>query len=65
VESRVEVRYARSGDLSIAYTVHGAGPLDIVYVPGFISNLDLMWDLPFYRYIVERLSAFGRVITFD
>jgi class 3 adenylate cyclase len=65
VETRADVRYARSGDLSIAYTVHGDGPLDIVYVPGFISNLDLMWDLPFYRYIVERLSAFGRVITFD
>jgi class 3 adenylate cyclase/pimeloyl-ACP methyl ester carboxylesterase len=60
-----EVRYAPSGDLSIAYLVHGEGPMDIVYVPGFISNLDLIWDLPFYRHIIERLASFGRVITFD
>jgi class 3 adenylate cyclase/pimeloyl-ACP methyl ester carboxylesterase len=63
--SSPEVRYAPSGDLSIAYLVHGDGPMDIVYVPGFISNLDLIWDLPFYRHIIERLGSFGRVITFD
>jgi class 3 adenylate cyclase/pimeloyl-ACP methyl ester carboxylesterase len=65
VEGRDDVRYARSGELSIAYAVHGSGPIDIVYVPGFISNLDLMWELPFYRHILERFAAFGRVITFD
>jgi class 3 adenylate cyclase/pimeloyl-ACP methyl ester carboxylesterase len=63
--SSPEVRYAPSGDLSIAYLVHGDGPMDIVYVPGFISNLDLIWELPFYRHIIERLGSFGRVITFD
>jgi class 3 adenylate cyclase len=65
VEARANVQYARSGDLSIGYTVHGRGPFDIVYVPGFISNLDLMSEVPFFRHILERLSAFGRVITFD
>jgi class 3 adenylate cyclase/pimeloyl-ACP methyl ester carboxylesterase len=65
VQARPEVRYAQSGDLSIAYIAYGDGPLDIVYVPGFISNLDLVWDLPFYRHILERFATFGRVITFD
>jgi class 3 adenylate cyclase/pimeloyl-ACP methyl ester carboxylesterase len=65
VDPRPEVRYAQSGELSIAYMTHGDGPLDIVYVPGFISNLDLMWELPFYRHMIERLGGFGRVITFD
>jgi class 3 adenylate cyclase/pimeloyl-ACP methyl ester carboxylesterase len=65
VEARPEVRYTQSGDLSIAYFVHGDGPIDIVYVPGFISNADLIWEVPFYRHMIERLAAFGRVITFD
>jgi class 3 adenylate cyclase len=60
-----EVRYARSGDLSIAWFEHGKGPLDIVYVPGFISNADLVWEMPVYRYAIERMATFGRVITFD
>src|SRR5262249_25550155 len=60
-----EVRYARSGDLSIAWFEHGEGPLDIVYVPGFISNADLVWEMPVYRYAIERMATFGRVITFD
>ncbi|MGZ4713833.1 MAG: alpha/beta fold hydrolase [Acidimicrobiia bacterium] len=60
-----EVRYARSGELSIAWFEHGEGPLDIVYVPGFISNADLVWEMPVYRYAIERMATFGRVITFD
>jgi class 3 adenylate cyclase len=59
------VRYARSGDLSIAWFEYGHGPLDIVYVPGFISNADLVWEMPVYRYAIERMATFGRVITFD
>jgi class 3 adenylate cyclase len=65
MDPRPVVQYAQSGELSIAYMTHGEGPLDLVYVPGFISNLDLMWELPFYRHMIERLAAFGRVITFD
>jgi hypothetical protein len=41
-----ETRYAKSGDLSIAYQVTGAGALDLVYVSGFVSNLDVGWAIP-------------------
>ncbi len=41
-----ETRYARSGGLRIAYQVVGSGPLDLVFVPGFVSNIDLFWELP-------------------
>lgn len=41
-----ETRYAKSGDLNIAYQVTGGGPLDLVFVPGFVSNLDLVWEKP-------------------
>ena len=60
-----ETRYAKSGDLSIAYQVTGSGPLDLVFVPGFISNLDLVWDHPGYTHFFTRLTAFARVILFD
>jgi hypothetical protein len=39
-----EIRYARSGDISIAYQVVGDGPIDLVLVPGFVSNLELAWE---------------------
>jgi hypothetical protein len=42
-----ETRYAKSGDVHIAYQVSGDGPLDVVVVPGFISNVELAWDMPF------------------
>lgn len=62
-----EVRYAKSGGVDIAYqTFEGAGPdRDIVFVPGFISHLDLMWELPHHSSLLETLSAHGRVTVFD
>lgn len=61
-----EVRYARSPDgIDIAYQVRGDGPVDIVYVPGFVSHLDLVGDIPPFGAIVDRLSEVGRVVTFD
>jgi class 3 adenylate cyclase/pimeloyl-ACP methyl ester carboxylesterase len=60
-----ETRYAQSGELSIAYTVFGEGPIDIVFVPGFISHQELAWESPLFLGIYERLSEIGRVITFD
>jgi class 3 adenylate cyclase/pimeloyl-ACP methyl ester carboxylesterase len=60
-----EVRYARSGDIDIAYTVLGEGPPDLVYVPGFVSHLDLCWDIPPFAGIMRALSQMGRLITFD
>jgi class 3 adenylate cyclase len=60
-----ETQYAQSGDLSIAYSVIGDGPLDVVFVPGFISHQELAWETPLFLGIYERLSKIGRVITFD
>jgi pimeloyl-ACP methyl ester carboxylesterase len=57
------VRYAPSGDLSIAYTQYGTGP-DVVIVPGFVTHLDLFWDLPISKGIAER-GEYARVLTFD
>ncbi|AZV18214.1 alpha/beta fold hydrolase [Mesorhizobium sp. M7A.F.Ce.TU.012.03.2.1] len=61
----IETRYARSGDMRIAYQVVGQGSLDLVFVPGFISNLDLHWEDEGYTRLLKRLSAFSRLILFD
>jgi pimeloyl-ACP methyl ester carboxylesterase len=60
-----ETRYAKSGDLNIAYQVVGHGPLDLVYVPGWISNVELMWDEPAHAHVLGRLARFSRLILFD
>jgi len=41
-----ETRYAKSGEVRIAYQVVGSGPFDLVYVPGFVSNIELFWEIP-------------------
>lgn len=61
----VETRYARNGGACIAYQVTGQGSFDLVFVPGFISNLELHWDDPGYSLLLRRLSAFSRLIQFD
>ena len=61
-----ETRYARSGDVAIAYRVFGDGPFDVVYHPGVISHVELMTEMPTYQgRIVDALSRFSRVIAFD
>jgi class 3 adenylate cyclase len=62
---RPETKYARSGDVHIAYQVTGSGSLDIVYVPGFVSHLELAWDAPTTAHIFDRLGTFARLIRFD
>jgi class 3 adenylate cyclase len=62
---RDEVRYATSGDLRIAYQTFGEGPLNLVIVPGFISNLDLLWEASAFAPIFERLGRIGRCVVFD
>src|SRR2546427_3539320 len=62
---RPQTRYAKSGDVSIAYQVVGDGPLDLVVVPGWISNVDFAWEDPLYGDWVRRLATFSRVILFD
>ncbi len=61
----IETRYALSGDVRIAYQVVGQGSFDLVFVPGFISNLDLHWEDEGYSRLLKRLSAFSRLILFD
>jgi class 3 adenylate cyclase len=60
-----ETRYAKSGDLRIAYQVIGSGPFDLVFVPGFASNVDVSWELPPWARFFSRLAAFSRLILFD
>ena len=58
-------RYAKSGDLNIAYQVLGEGPFDLVYVPGWVSNVELIWERPKPARFLERLASFSRLIMFD
>jgi pimeloyl-ACP methyl ester carboxylesterase/class 3 adenylate cyclase len=58
-------RYARSGELSIAYQVFGSGGTDLVIAPGFVSHVELFWQQPLARRWFERLGTFSRVILFD
>src|SRR4051812_30436116 len=60
-----KIRYARSGDVRIAYQVVGQGPPDLVLVPGFISNLETQWEDPGFAQLVARLSRFTRLILLD
>ena len=63
--TRPETRYAKSGDVNIAFQVVGDGPVDLVYVPGWISNVELNWEEPSLAYVLERLAGFSRLILFD
>lgn len=58
-------RYARSGDLHIAYQVIGDGPIDLVIVPGWVSHIEVLWEEPQAAAFVRRLGEFSRVILFD
>jgi pimeloyl-ACP methyl ester carboxylesterase len=60
-----ETRYAKSGDVSIAYQVTGSGDLDLVFVPGFVSNLNRTWEDPGWADFLSRLARFSRLILFD
>jgi class 3 adenylate cyclase len=60
-----DVHYARNGDVSIAYSVVGEGPVDLVLVPTWFNNIDLIWDLPQVSRFFERMAGFSRLILFD
>lgn len=60
-----ETRYARSGDVNIAYQVVGEGPRDLVLVPGWVSNLEVFWEEPSMARFLQRLASFSRLILFD
>ncbi|CDZ88041.1 alpha/beta hydrolase [Rhodococcus ruber] len=60
-----EVRYAAGGDVSIAYQVLGRAGPDLVFVPGFVSHLDLAWEERFFARFLRSLGSFTRLIWFD
>lgn len=62
---RPETRYAKSGDISIAYQVLGDAPIDLVLVPGFVSHVELAWEEPRLAHFMTRLASFSRLIVFD
>jgi pimeloyl-ACP methyl ester carboxylesterase len=58
-------KYAQSGDVFIAYQITGHGSIDVVFAPGFISHLELMWDEPRHARFLHGLESFARLIRFD
>ncbi len=60
-----ETRYAKSDGVHIAYQAAGNGPLDVVMVPGFVSNVELVWDMPVFGSMLRRIGSFARVVPFD
>lgn len=60
-----EIKYAKSGDVHIAYRVFGDGPRDIVLIPGTLSHVELFWEFPANQYLLKRFTSFARVIVFD
>jgi len=65
VEVDAPTRYADSGGVSIAYQVYGEGELDLVFVPGFVSHVELLWESPEMARFLRRLGSFVRVVLFD
>jgi pimeloyl-ACP methyl ester carboxylesterase/predicted Ser/Thr protein kinase len=64
-EAAPVVRYARSGDVNIAYQVFGDGPIDLVFVMGWISHLEWFWREPSFARFLRQLGTFARVVLFD
>ena len=60
-----ETRYALSGDIHIAYQLVGDGPFDLVFVPGFVTHMELQWRLPGFESFLTDLGSFSRLIRFD
>jgi len=59
------IQYTKSGNISIAYQVFGSGPIDLVYIPGWVSNIDWMWACPELVHFFQELGKVARVILFD
>ena len=60
-----ETRYAKSGDCHIAYQIVGKGPIDVVFIPGFVSHVENFWEEPRPAHFYRRLASFARLIIFD
>jgi class 3 adenylate cyclase len=60
-----EINYARNGDVSIAYRTFGEGPIDLLFIGGFVSHLEIFLESPRVRHFLDRLGGFARVTIFD
>jgi pimeloyl-ACP methyl ester carboxylesterase len=58
-------RYAKSGNVHVAYQVFGNGEIDLVFCPGFVSNIEIYWEEPLFARWLRKLASFARVIMFD
>lgn len=65
IRTMTEVAFAQSGEVSIAYRVVGNGPVDLVYVQGAFTHLDVYWELPAFRRYCERLAELRRLAVSD
>jgi pimeloyl-ACP methyl ester carboxylesterase len=62
---QAKTKYTRSGNIHIAYQVVGEGPLDLIYVQGWVSHVEMAWEVPSIARFLRRLSSFSRLIAFD
>jgi class 3 adenylate cyclase len=60
-----EIRYVRNGDVALAYQVVGEGPIDVVFLPAFVNNIEIAWESPHYARFLRRLASFSRLIFMD
>jgi pimeloyl-ACP methyl ester carboxylesterase/DNA-binding CsgD family transcriptional regulator len=60
-----KTRYAKAGSFNVAYQVLGEGPIDLVLSPGWVTHLDLAWDVPPLARLLDKLASFSRLILFD
>jgi pimeloyl-ACP methyl ester carboxylesterase/DNA-binding winged helix-turn-helix (wHTH) protein len=63
--ARARVRYAQSGSVNIAYQIVGSGPIDLVFVMGWVSHLEYFWSEPSFARFLDRLASMARLILFD
>ncbi len=61
----MDTKYARNGDIHIAYQVIGTGSVDLLFVPGWYSHVEIGWEMPAYARFLERLASFSRLIVLD
>jgi hypothetical protein len=60
-----QTRFARNGDIHLAYQIVGTGPIDLLFVDTWVHHVDLVWDVPDFDRLLRRLSSFTRLIHFD
>ena len=60
-----QTQYAKSGKVSIAYQVPGDGPIDVIFAPGWVSNVEYAWESPDYARFITHMASFSRFIRFD